>query len=173
MLNSVLDPTGVEYIRTTIQQFLSHSRFIGEGLPMSDYGGYPASQLLAANTDFLLTYMIYRLGWIVLIGIIAIFTAFIIRAVLLCKKQKGVLGLLVSIAIISTFAVQLMSYIAFNLGFLLFSPVSLPLISHGGRALVTNMFLIGFLLSVFRTGNLVTDKAGGIGGKIKPLNIIR
>ncbi|MDR3585683.1 MAG: permease prefix domain 1-containing protein [Desulfosporosinus sp.] len=72
ILNSLLDldPTGVEYIRTTIQQFLSHSKFIGEGLPISDYGGYPAAQLLGANPDFLLTYMIYRFGWIVLIGII-------------------------------------------------------------------------------------------------------
>jgi len=161
VLNPSLDPTRAGYIGTMIQRFLSHSQFIGEGLPISGYGGYSASQLLpAADTDFLLTYMIYRLGWIVLIGIIAIFTAFIIRAVLLCKKQKGVLGLLVSLAIISTFAVQCMVYIAFDLGFLLFPPVSLPLISYGGRALVTNMCLIGFLLSVFRTGNLVTDKAG-------------
>ena len=50
-------------------------------------------------------------------------------------------------------------YVASNLGFLLLSPLSLPIISYGGRALVTNMCLIGFLLSVFRTGDLVKDKA--------------
>jgi len=161
MLNPSIDPTGSGYIVTIIQRLLSHSQFIGEGLPISDYGEHAALQLLpAANTDFLLTYMIYRLGWIVLIGIIAIFTAFIIRAVLLCKKQKSVLGFLVSLAIISTFAVQCIVYIASNLGFLLFAPLSLPLISYGGRALVTNMCLIGFLLSVFRTGNLARDNVG-------------
>ena len=161
IFNPSLDPTGSGYIGSMIQRLLSHSQFIGQGLPISGYGEYSAIKLLpAANTDFLLTYLIYRFGWIVLIGIIAIFTAFIIRAILLCKKQKGVLGLLVSIAIISTFAVQCIVYIASNLGFLLLAPLSLPLISYGGRALVTNMCLIGLLLSVFRTGNLVRDKAG-------------
>jgi cell division protein FtsW (lipid II flippase) len=161
MLNLSLDSTGYGYIGTVIQRFLSHSRFIGEGLPISGYAKYTALQLLPeVNTDFLLTYLIYKLGWIVLVGIIMIFSAFIIRAVILCKKQKCVLGFLVSLAIISTFALQCIIYIASNLGFLFFAPLSLPLISYGGQALVINMCLIGFLLSVFRTGDLVKDKTG-------------
>ena len=161
MINPSSDPIGYGYISVVIQRLLSHSQFIGQGFPISGYGGYSASQLLpAANSDFLLTYLIYRFGWIVFIGIIAIFSAFIIRAIILCKKQKGVLGFLVSLAIISTFSVQFIVYITSNLGFWRLDPLSLPLISYGGRALVTNMFLIGFLLSVFRTGNLVRDKAG-------------
>ncbi|KJR45420.1 Cell division protein FtsW [Desulfosporosinus sp. I2] len=161
IFNPSLDPTGSGYIGSMIQRLLSHSQFIGQGLPISGYGEYSAIKLLpAANTDFLLTYLIYRFGWIVLIGIIAIFSAFTMRVILLCKKQKSVLGFLVSLAIISTFAVQCIVYIASNLGFLLLFPLSLPIISYGGRALVTNMCLIGFLLSVFRTGDLVKDKAG-------------
>jgi len=151
-----LNPTRVGYITTLIQQSLFNSRLIGEGLPVNGYG-YPFPD---ANTDFILTYLIYKFGWIFSIGIIAIFAAFIIRAIVICKKKKSVLGLLVSLAIISTFAIQCITYIAANLGFLLFAPVSLPLRSYGGRALITNMFLIGFLLSVFRTGNLARDKAG-------------
>jgi len=161
IFNPSLDPTGSGYIGSMIQRLLSHSQFIGQGLPISGYGEYSAIKLLpASNTDFLLTYWIYRFGWIVLIGIIVIFSVFIMRAILLCKKQKGILGFLVSLAVISTFALQSIIYIAINLGFIFFSPVSLPLISYGGRALVTNMFLIGLLLSVFRTGDLVRDKAG-------------
>ena len=161
IFNPSLDPTGSGYIGSMIQRLLSHSQFIGQGLPISGYGEYSAIKLLpAANTDFLLTYLIYRFGWIVLIGIIAIFSAFTMRVILLCKKQKSVLGFLVSLAIISTYAVQCIVYVASNLGFLLLSPLSLPIISYGGRALVTNMCLIGFLLSVFRTGDLVKDKAG-------------
>ena len=159
MLNPSLDPTGAGYLGTMIHRFLSHSQFIGQGLPING-SEYSSSQLLpAANTDFVLTYLIYRLGWIVFIGIILIFSVFLMRAIILCAKQKGVLGFLVSLAIISTFAVQCIVYIAFNLGLTLLPPVSLPLISYGGRALVTNMFLIGILFSVFRTGDLVRDKA--------------
>lgn len=152
-----LDPSRVEYIGTLIQQSLLNSRLIGEGSPVNGYGQYSFPN---ANTDFILTYLIYKFGWIFSIGIIAIFSAFIIRAIISCKKQKSVLGLLVSLAIISTFAIQCITFIAANLGFLFFAPVSLPLLSYGGRALVTNMFLIGFLLSVFRTGNLARDNVG-------------
>lgn len=161
MLNPSVDPLGYGYISAVIQRLLSHSQFIGQGSPIRGYGEYSALKLLpAANTDFLLTYLIYRFGWIVLIGIIAIFSVFIMRAIILCKKQKSVLGFLVSLAIISTFSAQFILYITSNLGFWHLDPLSLPLISYGGRALVTNMFLIGFLLSVFRTGDLVRDKAG-------------
>ncbi len=159
MLNPSLDPTGAGYIGTRIHSYLSHSQFIGQGLPISGYGEYSSLKFFPAfNTDFVLTYLIYRLGWIVLIGIILIFSLFIMRAILLCKKQKGVLGFLVALAIILTFTVQCLVYLAFNLGLTLLPPVSLPLISYGGRALVTNMFLIGILFSVFRTGDLVKDK---------------
>lgn len=161
MLHPAFDPTGYGYIGTVIQRFLSHSQFIGEGMPLSGFEKYTVLQILPdVNTDFLLTYLIYRFGWIVLIGTIGIFSAFIIRALILCKKQKSVLGFLVSLAIISTFALQCVIYIASNLGFFLLSPLSLPLISYGGQALVINMCLIGFLLSVFRTGDLVRDQAG-------------
>ena len=160
MLNPSLDPTGYGYMGTIIQQFLSHSQFIGKGLPINGYGEYSASQILpAANTDFLLTYLIYTVGWVVLIGIIALVLAFIMRTVILCKKQKNVLGFLVSLAIISTFTVQCLIYIASNLGFSLVSPLSLPQISYGGPVIVTNMCLIGCLLSVFRTGTSMRDKA--------------
>jgi len=161
MSNPAFDSTGYGYIGTVIQRFLSHSQFIGEGLPLSGFEKYTVLQILPdVNTDFLLTYLIYRFGWIVLIGTMAIFSAFIIRAIILCKKQKSVLGFLVSLAIISTFALQCIIYFAANLGFFLLSPLSLPLISYGGQALVINMCLIGFLLSVFRTGDLVRDQAG-------------
>lgn len=160
VFNPSLDPMGAGYMGTLIQRVLSHSQFIGGGSPIEGYGASNVSQILPEiNTDFLLTYLIYRFGWIVLLGIIVLFSAFIIRAIILCKKQKSVLGFLTSTAIVSTFAVQCIVYIASNLGFLLFSPLSLPLISYGGKFLITNMLLIGFLLSVFRTGALVKDKA--------------
>lgn len=155
-----IDPTGVGYIGTLIHKILSHSRLTGEGMPLGGYGQDPVAQLLpAANTDFLLTYLTHRFGWIVFIVILAVILIFIVRALVVCRKQKSVLGSLVSLAIILTFVLQVISYIAGNLGFLLFAPVSLPLFSYGGRSLITNMCLIGFLLSVFRTGNLAGHRA--------------
>jgi len=166
VFNPSLDPQGMGFMGVTVQQILAHSQLIGGGMPMHYSGvSVEASNLLAAhvlpaiNTDYLLTYLTYRFGWIVPLGIIALFAAFVIRAIVLCKKQKSVLGFLTSTAIVSTFSVQLIIYIASNLGFLLFAPLSLPLISYGKIALVANMLLIGLLLSVFRTGALARDKA--------------
>jgi len=161
ILNPSLDPRGAGYIGIMIQRFLTNSRFIGQGLPISGFEDYTVFQLLPGiNTDYLLTYLIYRFGWIMFVGIIALLVAFIIRAVILCRKQKSVLGFLISLAIISTFTIQCIVYIASNLGFLLFAPLLLPLISYGGGGLVINMALIGILLSLFRTGYLVRDKMG-------------
>ncbi|MEQ8175887.1 MAG: FtsW/RodA/SpoVE family cell cycle protein [Syntrophomonadaceae bacterium] len=174
-LNPSLDPNGMGYMGTTIQRILSHSQFIGSGTQMNGYGvPVGASDVLTTrilpevHTDYLLTYLTYEFGWITLLAIIALFAAFIIRAVILCNKQKSVLGFLTSTAIISTFSVQLIVYIVSNLGILLFSPLSLPFISYGKMALVTNSFLIGLLLSVFRTGELVRDEAETVAGRHNP-----
>lgn len=154
-----LDPTGFGYLGTLIHKILSHSRLIGEGAPLGGYGQEPLGQLLpSANTDFLLTYLTYRFGWVIFIGILALILVFIIRALVVCLKQKSVLGFLVSLAVVLTFSLQVIFYFASNLGFMLFAPLSLPLFSYGGRGLLTNMVLIGFLLSVFRTGDLTQDK---------------
>ena len=175
ILNPFSDPQGMGYMVIAIRRILAHAQLIGSGMPMNyhDYGGsVDASNILAAhmlpaiNTDYLLTYLTYRFGWIALLGIIALFTVFIVRAAMLSKKQKSVLGFLTSTAIVSTFSVQFIVYIASNLGFMLFSPLSLPLISYGKMALVTNMFLIGLLLSVFRTGILVRDRDESVAVKI-------
>jgi cell division protein FtsW (lipid II flippase) len=64
----------------------------------------------------------------------------------------------VSIAIGLTFFVQMLMYVIFNLG-LLITQTSLPFISSGNLVMVINMGLLGFLLSVFRTGEVVSDRA--------------
>lgn len=51
-------------------------------------------------------------------------------------------------------------YVVFNLGFQLISPLSLPLISYGNTATVINLGLIGLMLSVFRTGDMVKGEGG-------------
>jgi cell division protein FtsW (lipid II flippase) len=161
VLNPGLDPTGTSYgyVGTVIRRLLLQSRLAGEGMPVSGYGSEPVSRILpAANTDFLLTYLTHRFGWLILIGILTLLCIFIVRALLVCRKQKSVLGFLVSLAVIATFTLQWLTGVAANLGFLLFTPVSIPLFSYGGRGLLVNMLLIGFLLSVFRTGNLAGEQ---------------
>lgn len=54
---------------------------------------------------------------------------------------------------------QIVMYTAVNLGFGIFSPLSLPLISQSNAFLLINMCLLGILLSVYRTGRFIKDQA--------------
>ena len=80
---------------------------------------------------------------------------FIVKGFKLCLKQKSSLGLFVSLSVMLVFTIQAIGYIAANPGFELTAPIFLPLISYGNIATIINLFLIGLMLSVFRTGDIV------------------
>jgi len=154
-----IDPTGAGYIENIIREILSGANFIGQGILPKSYNGISVSQLLPdINSDHLLTYTIHRFGWIAFIIITVLLSVLIIRSIILCFKQKSALAFLVSTAATTTIAMQSLFYIVANLGFQIFSPLSLPLISQSSSYLLINMCLIGILLSVFRTGYFIKDK---------------
>lgn len=152
-IHPTLDPMGAGYIGTITREMIANAKFYGQG----EMGTSSGMMLPAIHTDFLLTYLIHSFGWISFIVIMTVMLAFIIRAFVLCSKQKSVLGKLVSTSVLTTFTVQVALYVANNLGFQLFAPLSLPLISYGGTATVINMILIGVMLSVFRSGDFIRD----------------
>ena len=106
-----------------------------------------------------LTVLIGLTGWVSFAVIVSALLFFIIKGMLRCFRQKSSLGLLVASAVMLTFSVQAIGYVVYNLGFQIVRPVSLPLVVSGNAALIVNMVLVGFMLSVFRTGDAVVDKA--------------
>ncbi len=158
-LDPSIDPKGEGYIGSMTRMLLSGAQFIGQGnLPDYLQGASVSRILLGISSDLLITYIIHRFGWLAFIIIAALFTVFITRAIILCLRQKSVLALLVSTAVTLTFIIQAVLYIAANLGFQLFAPLSLPFVSLGSSYLLINMCLVGILLSVFRTGHFIRDK---------------
>ncbi|MGB4311908.1 MAG: FtsW/RodA/SpoVE family cell cycle protein, partial [Natronincolaceae bacterium] len=109
------------------------------------------------NTNYILTYLIHRLGWVSFIIIMAIMAIFIIRSFILCSKQKSVLGRLVSTAVLITFTMEIVFYVINNLGFSIIIS-TLPFISYSGMSVIINMALIGIMLSVFKSGDIVKDE---------------
>jgi cell division protein FtsW (lipid II flippase) len=155
-INPSLDPNaGWKAIVT--KTLLENSKFIGRGVMPVEYGmgKFP---LPSIDTDFLLTYLIFNVGWIAFFIIAAVLAVFIFIGFIKCFKQKSNLGLFVSVAVLLTFTLQAVGYIITNLGFQLFEPIQLPLISYGNAATVINLALIGFMLSAFRSGDIVRDK---------------
>lgn len=168
-INPSIDPHGKGYTGAIIRQLLSGAQFIGQGNVPEYFQGVSAPQILPGiNSDLLITYIIHRFGWLVFFITAALLILFIVRTFMLCLKQKSVLAQLVSTAITLTFAIQTIFYISVNLGFQLFAPLSLPLISQSSSYLLINMSLVGILLSVFKTGYFIKDKEDSIKTAVNP-----
>lgn len=146
-INPYLDPRGGGYIIITIRDLLENAKMIGINLSSSDI----KEVLPAINTDFVLTNLIYSFGWLSFIGLIALVLLFIIKSTKVSINQKGVLGKLVSMSVIATFSFQSIFYLINNLGLIYVDPIGFPLISNGKTSLMINMFLIGIMLSVYKS----------------------
>lgn len=161
-LNPSLTTEGWGNIMTITREMVRGARFFGQGTLPSNYPGDIANWLPSISKNYLITYLIHRIGWISFLIILSVLVAFMIRGFRLCLKQKSMLGQLVSLSVMLTLTVQAIIYIAANLGFQMFSLFALPLISYcgiGGMAI--NLGLMGIMLSVFRTGYLVRDRKLG------------
>lgn len=156
------DPVNIGYWGTIARGALSGAQFFGGGqLPEA-----VRLQMSAKNTFFcanlLLVWLIAHIGWVAFALIMAVPVFFIIKGFRRCMRQRSSLGLFVSLAVMMSLSAQSFGYVVYNLGFQLGRPISLPLISYGNGELVINLVMIGFMISVFRTGDLVVDKGRGV-----------
>ena len=149
VFNPNSDPLGFGFAATQARRILDGAAMLGEG-------AVDTSWLPAAYSDFMLTSLVSLWGCIPLAAIISVIVLFIVIGFVQCFKQRSGLGFLVSFAVMLTFAVQTVMYIVYNLGFVL-AQISLPLISPGNSVMVVNLGLLGFMLSVFRSGHVVAD----------------
>ena len=159
-LNLYEDRFGAGYQLSLIRDFLSETVFIGKGgMP---HGVVSIGSLPNISTDYSLVYLIHQYGFVVLFAVAALILSFTIIAMYKVMKQKSTLGCMIALSIILTFIFQSILYVADNLGYGLVSSLSLPFISYGSSALFINAALIGFMLSVFRTGNIYKDNISHI-----------
>ena len=156
LVNPNADPRGEGFVGSLTQSMVRGAAFVGQGsATWEDLTIYdPLQYLPSAASDSLLTSVLLRFGWLPTISIIAGLLAFIVYGYTRCFKQKSGLGFFVSFAIMSTFALQTLTYVTFNLGFTL-TQIALPFISPGNTVMVVNLGLLGFMLSVFRTGSAI------------------
>lgn len=153
VINPFLSPMDEGWLATIIRDTITNARLLGPGQSEANMG-YSLPEI---NSNLVLTYLIGRLGWISFIAIMVVLLALIIRSFTVCCRQKSVLGRLVSMSVWTTFTIEVFSYVIFNLGFTMSSPMSLPLISYGSTATIINMALIGLMLSVFKSDKLARE----------------
>lgn len=145
------------FVYALIRDLLASSQLIGQGAVPAAFGEQLPSMSIY-HTDYMLTILTHRFGWVVFMGIAIGITIFSLLAFYHVIKQKSVLGTLVSFSILLSFVLQSVSYLFSNLGYGVFGSLSLPFISYGNTSLLVNAALVGFMLSVFRTGGVFRDK---------------
>ena len=165
LLDPYVDPNGHGYVSIMIKELLSGAKLFGQGVLPMRYIGASNFWLPSFNTDYVITYIIYRAGWVAFIAVLSVLVAFIAYGLYLCAKQKNVLGRLVAMSVVLTFTMQTVIYLSANLGFPLFSQLTLPLVSYGGTSAIANLLLIGTMLSVFKSGYLLCDDKRPAGSK--------
>ena len=164
-----LDPHGYGYLPLMVRRLFASSRPIGKAILEGDLAQMSIDRFLPSwNTDFMLTYIIARLGYIAGFIIVAVMFVLILRMFISVMKQKNAYGFLLSLSACLAITVQAVLFVLSNIGFISTFAVILPFISFGGIGFVINMILLGVLLSVYRRTDLVKDKLQGVPGS-KPL----
>lgn len=159
MFNPELDPRGSGYMLLTIRKLVASSHALGTAA-LTDSAGMSINQTLPNwSTDFLLTYITARFGYIPAAIMVALMIFLVVRMFILVFKQQNPYGFLISLSVCITIAGQILFYILSNFGILI--PVSfiLPLISYGAYGFIINMGLLGLLLSVHRRMNLIPSSS--------------
>ena len=141
------------YRATQVNEMLAGAKMFGRG----SYIEQKITSYTGVNNA--LTFLIYRLGWFSLAVICILLIAFFITGFIFAIKQKNLLGKMLSIGILSMMSLEAFAYIFVNLVLGTAISLPLPLISYGSIALIAYSFVIGLMLSVFRSEYLLFDKS--------------
>jgi len=147
------DPQGAGFFPLTVRFMLSDAVLIGPGAVFSNV----AEGIPTFHYSFLLTWLIARYGWIVMVPICAVFVCLIVCGAVLARRQNSFFGKLLCSAVLCVFALQVICYMCANCGLLFTTYFPLPLLCGGNYSALLNLPLLGVLLSTVRHGGLYTD----------------
>lgn len=101
-----------------------------------------------AHTDFIFSVVGEELGLIGVLTVIALFTLYIFRGVMISMRSKDLFGLYLAFGITCLIGVQAFVNMGVVMGLLPTKGLALPFISYGGSSLVTCMMATGILLNI-------------------------
>lgn len=150
------DPGGSGYMYAISRQWLAASGLFGAAQGMA----LPLSQTLpAAHTDYVLVSTIATFGWVAGAGILVLASALIGRIVQVGRRAKTGFGNTLCLGVGALLAAKFLFCIFANLGLLPMLSFGLPFLSYGGTEYVSNLALVGLVLSVWRHNNLLQPSA--------------
>jgi cell division protein FtsW len=141
------DPRGVGF--QIIQSFLAlgSGGIFGVGLGRSQQKLF---YLPESHTDFIFSIIGEELGFVGASSVVVLFIVFIFAGMVIVFRSKDHFSQLFSLGLVSLIGLEAVINIGVSTGALPTKGLSLPFISYGGSALITNMVAVGFLLNIAR-----------------------
>jgi len=139
------DPRGVGY--QIVQSFLAlgSGGLFGVGLGKSQQKLF---FLPESHTDFIFSIIGEELGFVGAGAVVILFTLFIFAGMVIVFRAKSHFTQLLSLGLVSLIAIEACINIGVSIGALPTKGLSLPFISYGGSALLTNMTVLGLLVNI-------------------------
>jgi len=109
-------------------------------------------------TDFLPIYLISTYGilfGVLVVGIVGFLT---IKIFHISLRQKNQLGMMIGCGCGLILLLQILLSVAVNLRLIPYFSINLPFLTPGGTELLVSYILLGFVLSVYRYKNILSDK---------------
>jgi rod shape determining protein RodA len=103
----------------------------------------------AQHTDFIFSVLGEELGFVSVVGVLLLFTAFFARALVRIREVHDAAGVYIIVGAVSFLAFQAVINILMSVGMFPTTGVPLPFLSYGGSSLLTNMIAVGLIISVY------------------------
>ena len=155
-LNPESDPFGAGYHITQSKIAIGSGGFWGKGF--LDGTQARLDFLPEKHTDFIFTLWAEEMGWVGGVFLMALYLLLIVGCIMHAMRIRHVFGRLVMFGVAFNLSLYVMINIAMVMGLIPVVGVPLPFVSHGGTAILSNMFGLGLVISaaVHRDSRLPT-----------------
>lgn len=101
-----------------------------------------------AHTDFIFSVIGEEFGFVGSVILITLYFMLIYRLILIAANTSNMFGVYIAAGVAGLIAFQVFQNVAMTIGLMPVTGLSLPLVSYGGSALLTNMIAMGLVLSI-------------------------
>jgi rod shape determining protein RodA len=140
------DPLGAGYNILQSKIALGSGGMWGKGFLQGTQGHLDF--LPEKQTDFIYTMIGEEFGWVGAVAVLGLLTLIVLGGMLIALRCRNQFGRLVALGISFNFFMYVFVNIAMVMGAIPVGGVPLPLVSHGGSAMLTVMLGFGILMSV-------------------------
>lgn len=146
------------YILYNVKKIVTTSSFVGAS-PNMYIKNNGILVLPDVSTDFVLTYIIGKYGWLVGISIITLLIIMVVRMFSATSKINSGYGRLVSLAIATIFSMEIIAATLMNVGLFMHMAYTIPFLSYENGSKIMNMALLGLYLGVYRRKDIMITQS--------------